>query len=152
MRSAVVGLAFGTAFGALLAWGGMSDPHVVEEMLLLRSFDLFLMMGSAMAVAGLGARLLRRARARALVDGSEIAWTSTRPTRAHVGGSALFGVGWAVSLTCPGPIAAQIGAGNFAAVATGLGVIGGVALAGWWRARAAAAQTPTAAHTAVIGL
>ncbi|MBI3768658.1 MAG: YeeE/YedE family protein [Deltaproteobacteria bacterium] len=152
MRTALIGLAFGTAFGALLAWGGMSDPAVIEDMLLFRSVDLFLLMGSAMAVAGVGARILRRARARSLVGGTEIEWTSTRPTTAHVGGSALFGIGWAVSLTCPGPLAAQIGSGNAAAVATGLGVLGGIFLAGWWRARATAARTSTAMGAAAIGL
>lgn len=152
MRTGLIGLGFGIVFGALLGWGGLSDPVVIEDMLLLRSFEVFLLMGSAMVVAGIGARVLRLAGARAVVDGTPIEWTSTRPTASHVLGSALFGVGWAVSLTCPGPLAAQIGSGNLAAVATGLGVLGGVALAGWWRARTPAAPVPAAAAAAPIGL
>ncbi len=110
MRTALIGLPFGVAFGALLSWAGLSDPGVVEDMLVLRSFDVFMLMGSAMVVAAIGTRLLRRAGGRSLVDGTPITWTPTAVTRSHVVGSALFGVGWAVALTCPGPIAAQIGA------------------------------------------
>lgn len=150
MRSALLGLPFGVAFGALLSWAGLSDPRVVEDMLLLRSFDVFMLMGSAMVVAAVGARVLRRAGAKALVDGTNIDWTTTPVTRSHVIGSAIFGVGWAVALTCPGPIAAQIGTGNLAGLATGAGVLGGVALAGWWKER----RSPAASSTSVpaIGL
>ncbi len=136
MRAAGLGLAFGVAFGALLAWGGLSDARVIEDMLMLRSLDVFFLMGSAMAVAAIGAHGLKRARARALVDGSAITWSAKRPTAAHVGGAALFGVGWAVSLTCPGPLAAQLGGGNTAAIATAVGVVSGVVLVERWTARA----------------
>ena len=152
MRTALVGLPFGLAFGALLSWGGLSDPAVVEDMLMLRSFDVFMLMGAAMVVAAVGARVLRRLGARTLLDSAPIAWVGTAPTRAHVAGSALFGVGWAMALTCPGPIAAQIGSGNVAGMATGAGVLGGVALAGWWKERASATPRASAAEAPPIGL
>lgn len=121
-------------------------------MLLLRSFDVFMLMGSATVVAAIGARGLRRAGARALVDGTAITWTPTAITRSHIAGSAAFGVGWALALTCPGPIAAQIGACNLAGIATGVGVLGGVALAGWWRDQRSTARTAAAADAPAIGL
>lgn len=152
MRTALIGLPFGVAFGALLSWAGLSDPHVVEDMLLLRSFDVFLLMGSAMVVAGIGARVLRRTGAKSLVDRTPITWAPSAVTGSHVVGSVLFGFGWAVALTCPGPIAAQIGAGNLAGVATGVGVLGGVALAGWWKERGSTVQPSTAPKASVIGL
>ena len=149
MRTALVGLPFGLAFGALLSWAGLSDPTVVEDMLLLRSFDVFMVMGSAMVVAAFGARALRRAGARALIDGTPIGWTPTAATGSHVVGSAIFGVGWAVALTCPGPIAAQVGAGNVAGIATGAGVLAGVALAALWRERAGASRQSVALGSSV---
>lgn len=152
MRGRLFGLGAGIAFGALLDWGGLADPEVIEDMLLLRSFDLFLLMISAIVVASIGARVLRLVGVRSIVDGTPIEWTMTRPTTSHFAGSAVFGVGWAVSLTCPGPLAAQIGSGNLAAVATALGVLGGVFVAGRWRARAPAVTVVAAPTVAPIGL
>ena len=45
-------------------------------------------------------------------------------------GSTISGAGWALALTCPGPVAAQIGAGNASGLLTGVGMLGGIALAG----------------------
>ena len=48
--------------------------------------------------------------------------------RRHVVGSAIFGVGWAVSAACPGPIVAQLGAGIAWGVATSAGLVLGIGL------------------------
>lgn len=106
-----VALLLGVVFGFVLAWSGMTDPDLIRRMLLLEDAYFFLVMASSMAVAFPGVRLLRRARARALVTGEPVSWTSTPPAARHVVGSVCFGVGWAVSLSCPGPIAAQLGQG-----------------------------------------
>ena len=55
-------------------------------------------------------------------------------------GSALFGIGWAVAGTCPGPAAAQIGQGHLAGLFTSAGIFVGVALQGWLSQR----RTPVA--------
>jgi hypothetical protein len=57
----------GVVFGFALAWSRVTDPAVIRDMLLLREADVFLLMGSAIAVAAIGARLLRGAGARSLV-------------------------------------------------------------------------------------
>ncbi len=135
MTSRWVALPFGVAFGFLLSWGHLTDPEAISAMLLLREWDIFLLMGSAMAVAFVGAHLLRAAGARALVVGETITWARTRPNRNHVLGSVLFGLGWSIACTCPGPIAAQVGSGRFAALLTVGGVLGGIALRRWQQAR-----------------
>ena len=59
-------------------------------MLRLQEFDVFLLMGSAIAVAAIGVRLLRAASARALVTKEPIAWKVERPQRHHILGSLVF--------------------------------------------------------------
>ncbi|HUH91714.1 MAG TPA: hypothetical protein VL742_01045 [Casimicrobiaceae bacterium] len=54
-----VGLLFGIGFGFVLGWSRLTDYDVIHDMLLLRSFDVFLIMGAAVATAAVGARLLR---------------------------------------------------------------------------------------------
>lgn len=123
-----VAVAFGVAFGFLLSWGQMTNPDVIRRMLLLEDAYLFLMMGSAVAVGFLGVRLVRRLLRRAAVSGRAIRWAAVPVERRHVTGSALFGVGWALSSACPGPITAQLGQGQPWALLTGAGMVAGVVL------------------------
>ena len=50
------------------------------------------------------------------------------PTRRHLAGAAIFGLGWGIADACPGPIAAQVGQGIGWGLATFAGVIIGVYL------------------------
>jgi hypothetical protein len=43
-------------------------------------------------------------------------------------GGTIFGMGWAITGACPGPIYAQVGAGTLMAVVTFLGALGGMYL------------------------
>jgi uncharacterized protein len=122
------GLLGGMVFGFLLSWARVSDPVVIRNMLLLREAHVFLIMGSAIVVAAAGLRLLRLAGSHAVVTGEPIAWAVQRPERRHVIGSVMFGAGWSVAGTCPGPVAAMIGEGKFAGFVVAAGLLAGVAI------------------------
>jgi uncharacterized protein len=124
----VVAVAFGAVFGFAISWGQFTDPDRLREMLLLEDAYLYLMMATAVAIGFVGARLLRRRHARALLTGAPIAWTTSRPERRHVIGSAIFGVGWAITDSCPAPIAGQLAQGTLWALFTIAGVFLGVGL------------------------
>jgi uncharacterized protein len=117
---------FGAVFGFAISWGQFTNPDRIRDMLLLKEPYMYLMMATAVATGLIGTRLLRSFRARALITGNVIRWETTRPTRAHVVGAAIFGVGWGISDACPGPIAAQIAQGFewslFTALGVGIGV------------------------------
>lgn len=97
-------------------------------MLLLEDPYLYLMMATAVAVGFIGVRLLRRFGVRALLTGTPVAWTSDRPERRHVVGAAIFGAGWAVTDSCPAPIAGQLAHGVPWSVVTIAGVLLGIFL------------------------
>src|SRR3954451_6659200 len=126
MRVRLAACLFGGLFGFLISWGQFTDPDRIRDMLLLNDAYLYLMMFSAIAVAGTGTLLLRRRRTRALLTGETIWVERTRPERRHVVGAAIFGVGWAVADSCPAPIAAQLTQGVWWSVFTIAGIfIGG---------------------------
>jgi uncharacterized membrane protein YedE/YeeE len=108
-------------------------------MLLLEDLYMWVMFAVAVTVGFVGIRLLRRYDARALLTGAPVAWTTARPERRHVVGAAVFGVGWAVSDVCPGPVVAQLGLGVAWALPLLLGVVLGV-LAYFRRAEAPARE------------
>jgi uncharacterized protein len=122
-------LVLGIVTGFVFAWARLTDPNTFRRMLSLDSPRIYLLMGGAVAVAFVGARLLRGRPA--LITGERIDWRPGRPTRAHVIGSLLFGIGWGVTDACPGPTAAQLGGGRTFALAVAAGVIVGVRLQPW---------------------
>jgi uncharacterized membrane protein YedE/YeeE len=129
----VAAVAFGAIFGFAISWGQFIDPDRLREMLLLEDLYLYFMMATAVTVGFLGVRLLRRLRVRALLTGTPVTWSTDRPERRHVVGAAIFGVGWAITDSCPAPIAGQLAQGVLWSLITLAGVLVGIAL--WFRAR-----------------
>jgi uncharacterized protein len=121
-----VAAGFGVAFGFLLSWGQMTNPDVIRDMLLLSDPYLFLMMGASVAVGFAGVRIVRRVVRRSVVTHEPIAWAAVPVERRHVTGSVVFGLGWALSASCPGPITAQLGQGQPWALCTAAGAVIGL--------------------------
>jgi uncharacterized membrane protein YedE/YeeE len=144
------GLLGGVLFGFVLGWAHLTDYDVIHKMLLWQEPDVFLLMGSAMATGFVGLRLLRRFGVRTVAGAQPVAWRLERPSLTIVLGSAVFGVGWSLACTCPGPALAQVGRGQLSGLFTSLGLMLGV-LAGerlleWWaRRRETAAPSASAA-------
>jgi uncharacterized membrane protein YedE/YeeE len=128
MRGKVLAAVVGVVFGLTLSWTGLSSPEVIREGLLFESSYLFLFFGSAVAVAFVGLRLVRWARVRALTTGKPVSWPTHRPQPRQITGSLLFGTGWAIAGTCPGPIATQLGQGIAWSLFTITGVVIGISL------------------------
>ena len=128
MKTKVIGLLGGMVFGFTLAWARLTDPRVIRDMLLLNEPHVFLIMGSAVAIAAVGVRVLKATRARCLVTGEAVAWSVEPPRTRHVAGSMLFALGWTVAGTCPGPVAAMIGEGRLVGVPVVVGLLAGVTL------------------------
>jgi uncharacterized membrane protein YedE/YeeE len=128
VKAKLVALCFGAGIGFVMAWARVTDPAVIRSMLLLHEYDVFLLMGCAICVAAVGARVLRAANARALVSGEPIRWDLEKPRAQHVVGSVLFGAGWSVAGTCPGPVAAMVGEGRLGGALVAAGLLAGVLL------------------------
>jgi uncharacterized membrane protein YedE/YeeE len=122
------GLVGGMVFGYVMSWARLTDPAVIYDMLLLREAHVFLIMGSAIVVAAGGVHLLRAVRVKCFSTGEPVRWAIHSPERRHVIGSVIFGAGWSVAGTCPGPVAAMIGEGRLAGLVVGAGLLAGVAL------------------------
>jgi uncharacterized protein len=126
--TALVAIAFGACFGFLLSWGQFTNPDRIRDMLLVEDLYLYEMMFSAILVAFIGIRLLRRFHARTLIGGDLVDWVTERPAPHHIAGSVIFGLGWAVTDSCPAPIAGQLAQGVWWAIATMAGVFVGIEL------------------------
>ncbi len=128
MNDKALGLIAGIFIGFVFAWARLSDPDVIRDMLMLRDGYVFLLMGSSIAVAAICNFALRWFGARALATGEPVGWTVDRIEKRHVYGSVLFGAGWGLAGTCPGPVAVMIGEGQLAGLVVAAGLLIGVAL------------------------
>jgi uncharacterized membrane protein YedE/YeeE len=128
MRVKATAAFLGGVFGFMLCWSTLATPDAIRRMLLFEDWYLYAMFPLAVGTGFVGVRLLRRGGVRALFSGTPVSWSISRPERRHVVGSVLFGLGWAITDGCPGPIAAQLGRGLAWSLCTTAGVAVGIVL------------------------
>jgi hypothetical protein len=119
---------FGTAFGWVLSRSGAADYDFVQGMFLLENFQLYGIMGTAVAVTAPGLWLLKRAGRTANGRPLRVAPKPRHP--GNVLGGLLFGVGWSITGMCPGPILVNVGEGKVYALGALAGALAGAALFG----------------------
>jgi len=108
---------FGGLFGFVLSRSGASDYDRIVDMFLLRDPHVAGVIVVAIALAWLGFTAWRPA------------WVKVKPKQAgNLWGGLLFGVGWALTGSCPGTALAQLGEGKLTALATIVGIVLGTAL------------------------
>lgn len=121
-------LALGCLFGIVIVKSEVVSWFRIREMFLFQSFHMYGVLGSAVAVAAAALAILKRVGATALT-GEPICVPPKELGRGYrywIGGS-LFGIGWALTGACPGPLFALIGAGSSVFVVVALS-----AMAGTW--------------------
>ena len=118
-------LLFGAYFGIVLTKAQVISAYKIRAMFLFREPDLYLIIGSAVAVGALSVFLIKRVHP-ATVSGEPLSIPGKALNKGTVIGGFLFGLGWFITGTCPGPIYAQIGSGEFFAFFTLAGALLGV--------------------------
>jgi uncharacterized membrane protein YedE/YeeE len=122
-------VALGAYFGFVLLKAEVVSWYRIQEMFRFESFHMFGVIGSAIAVAALARLLLTRWQPITLANSEEgfpAGW------RRYLFGGGLFGVGWALTGACPGPIAALVGGGIGGAGTLPYLLVFGAALSGAW--------------------
>ena len=102
----------GCVFGAVLLEAEVISWFRIQEMFRFKAFHMFGIIASAVIVAGVSIEIIKRMGLRGR-DGAPIGLapkTVGRGVRYVVGGTS-FGLGWALTGACPGPLVALVGAG-----------------------------------------
>ena len=125
---ALLYLALGTIFGFILSRSGAADYNYIQAMFLFTSFQLYGIIGTAVAITAPGIWLIKRYGRTAL--GRPIAIELKPRHRGNIVGGALFGIGWSMAGMCPGPIFVNVGEGKIYAIAALAGALAGAGLFG----------------------
>jgi uncharacterized membrane protein YedE/YeeE len=124
----------GIAFGFVLVRGEVVSWFRIQEMFRFQAFHMYGTIVAAIVVAGVSLELLKRSGARAL-DGTPIALapkTLGRGWRYACGGT-VFGLGWALTGACPGPLFALLGSGASVMIVPIASALLGAWVYGWLR-------------------
>ena len=105
-------LLVGVAFGVVLTKSEVISWFRIQEMFRFQGFHMFGVFATALPTATIGVQLLKR-RWRRTLGGDAIV-----VPRKHLGsgvryavGGTIFGLGWALTGACPGPLFALLGSG-----------------------------------------
>jgi uncharacterized protein len=127
-------LLLGTVFGIVLIKSQVVSWFRIQEMFRLQSFHMYGIIGSAIVVAMLSVVLLKSLRIKS-AGGGLITVPVKKFHWGNVIGGGIFGLGWAITGACPGPLFAQIGGGFLVVGVTLLSAIAGTWVYGWVRTR-----------------
>jgi uncharacterized protein len=100
----------GTFFGVILVKAEIISWFRIVEMFRLESFHMYGVIGSAVVVGMLSVQIIKRLKLRT-IDGEQVHFPEKTYTKGHIIGGLLFGLGWAMTGACPGPLFAQLGTG-----------------------------------------
>lgn len=116
----VVGILFGIVFvkAEIISW------FRIQEMFRLHSFHMYGVIGTAVVVGLISILLIKRLNIRTLA-GEKIVFHDKEINKGQVIGGLIFGLGWAITGACPGPLFAQIGSGFLAVSVTLLSAVAG---------------------------
>ena len=117
-------LIVGLLFGIILVKSQVISWFRIQEMFRLQAFHMYGVIGSAIAVGIVSIALIKRFQIKT-IDNRPIVIPDKIFHWGNVYGGLIFGLGWAITGACPGPLYAQIGSGFLITVITLLSAVSG---------------------------
>ena len=111
MKNAL-GLILGLLFGLILVKAEVLSWFRIQEMFAFQSFHMYGIIGSAVGVGALSVFLIRRMKVKSLEGNVITLQTRRHGTSQPTWAARCFGLGWAMTGACPGPMYALVGSGT----------------------------------------
>lgn len=102
--------AMGMIFGIILIKSEVVSWFRIQEMFRLESFHMYGVIGSAVVTGIISVWLIKRFKVKTIY-GEPILLPTKKFNKGQIFGGLIFGLGWAITGACPGPLFAQIGTG-----------------------------------------
>jgi len=122
----------GIFFGVLLVKAEVISLLRIQEMFRLQSFHMYGTIGSAVFVGMISILLIKKFNVKTIY-GEPVVFSQKKFNKGQVYGGLIFGLGWAITGACPGPIFALIGSGATVFIITLLSAIAGTWFYGKYR-------------------
>jgi uncharacterized membrane protein YedE/YeeE len=123
----------GVIFGIIMVKSEAVSWYRIQEMFRFQSFHMYGIIGTAVVIGVISVYLIKRFKLKD-TQGDEIVipdkdkqWTK------YILGGLIFGLGWALTGACPGPMFVNIGYGYIAMIVVVIGALAGTYLYGLLR-------------------
>ncbi len=128
LKYLVVGMIFGIVFvkAEIISW------FRIQEMFRFESFHMYGVIGTAVVVGMISVQIIKARKAKS-IEGEAIVIHDKEFSKGQIFGGLIFGLGWAITGACPGPLFAQIGAGFTVVIVTFLSAVLGTWVYGKFR-------------------
>ncbi|WP_116789054.1 DUF6691 family protein [Flavobacterium psychrotrophum] len=120
-------LLVGILFGIVLTKSEAVSWYRIYEMFHFQSFHMYGIIGTAVVVGTLGIQLFKRSKLKDINGEPIVLQDKEKRFTSYFVGGIIFGLGWGLVGTCPGPIFILIGSGFM-----GIGIVLIGALLGTW--------------------
>ncbi len=129
MKKLFLSFLVGIYFGVILVKSEVVSWFRIQQMFRFEEAHMYLIIGSAVVVGVTSVWLMKRLGV-VSVEHEPIQYREKQWHPGLIYGGIAFGLGWAITGACPGPIYAQIGSGHWLALVTFGGAFLGVYLYG----------------------
>jgi len=123
----------GIAFGIVMAKSEAISWFRIQEMFRFQAFHMYGIIGTAVVLGAIGVALIKQYRIRDFKGNPIQFQPKEKGFFRYLTGGAIFGLGWALSGACPGPIVVNIGYGFFAMIIVFIFANAGTFLYGYFK-------------------
>ena len=117
-------LALGMIFGIVFVKAEIISWFRIQEMFRFESFHMYGVIGTAVVVGMISVQIIKARKAKSF-EGEPVVIHDKEFNKGQVYGGLIFGLGWAITGACPGPLFVQIGTGFTVVIVTFLSAIFG---------------------------
>ncbi|SRR5690554_6516111 len=104
-------LIVGILFGVVMSKSEAISWYRIQEMFRFQAFHMFGIIGVAVTLGVIGVALIKKFKLRDLEGNPIMFYPKNKSTARYLLGGIIFGLGWALSGACPGPMVVNIGYG-----------------------------------------
>lgn len=128
LKYTLVGIIFGIIFvkAEIISW------FRIQEMFQLTSFFMYGVIGTAVVVGAVSVFTIKKLGLKSIY-GETITFEDKEANKGQIYGALIFGIGWAITGACPGPLFAQVGSGYSVVIITIISAIAGTWIYGKFR-------------------
>lgn len=106
----------GIVFGIVMAKSEAFSWFRIQEMFRFQSFHMYGIIGTAVTLGVIGVFLIKKYKMRDLNGNPIMFYPKDKSIMRYLIGGTIFGLGWALSGACPGPMVVNIGYGYLAMI------------------------------------
>ena len=123
-------IAAGTFFGIVMAKSEAISWYRIQEMFRFQSFHMYGIIGTAVILGVIAVYLIKKFRIKDTEGNPVVFQDKERSWKRYLIGGSVFGLGWALTGACPGPMFVNVGYGYLAMLIVILGALLGTYLYG----------------------